>query len=466
MAAFGCLFWLQGRGSLAGESSTGSLGAQMPPWSVAPFAFLLLGIAILPLLVPHWWEHNRNKAVLVLVLSLPIAAYLVAGFGQAGLHELEEKVKEYVSFVALLGSLFVISGGICIQGSLAGTPLVNTLMIGLGGLTASFIGTTGASMLLIRPLLKANHSRQRQAHVVIFFIFVVSNCGGLLTPLGDPPLFLGFLNGVPFEWTLRLWPQWLAVNGALLAIFHVWDQVVLYREERERPGAQLEDLLVHEEFRIRGLHNLAFLAGVVAVIYASGRGLGHGGRTWPYGIQETLMLLLAGASYLLTSRGIRHSNRFSFSPILEVAVLFAGIFVTMTPALLMLNAHGPRLGLNEPWQFFWATGGLSSFLDNAPTYLTFAAAACGMEGVPLSGKYLEAYLALPPQARSHEVLAAISCGAVLMGANTYIGNGPNFMVKAIAEEHRVRMPGFFGYMVYSGLVLLPLFAAATWLFFV
>jgi Na+/H+ antiporter NhaD/arsenite permease-like protein len=367
--------------------------------------------------------------------------------------------------------LFVISGGIVIRGSLAGTPLVNTGMLGLGAVLANLIGTTGASVLLIRPLLRANASRERNAHVVIFFIFVVSNCAGLLTPLGDPPLFLGFLKGVPFEWTLSLWPQWLLVNLTLLAVFHVWDEVVLNREERARPGSQLEELMKHEPLRVQGWHNGFFLAGIVATIYASGRGLGNGGAAWPFGVQESVMALLGVAAYALTPHQYRVDNRFTFGPIIEVAVLFAGIFVTMAPALAILNAwgHGERevlglgFGLSQPWHFFWATGSLSSFLDNAPTYLTFSVTACGLKGVVADGPFLETFLAQGPDAV--RLLAAISCGAVCMGANTYIGNGPNFMVKAIAEENGVRMPSFFGYMLYSGAILIPIFVVVTLVFF-
>jgi Na+/H+ antiporter NhaD/arsenite permease-like protein len=436
---------------------------ELPVWTVLPFVLLLLAIAVLPLVLPHFWESNRNKGVVSALLALPVALYLVAAHGSAGVHELIEKGKEYASFIVLLSSLFVVTGGIYVRGSLAGTPLVNTLVLGLGGLIASWIGTTGASVLLIRPLLRANAARERKAHIVVFFIFVVSNCGGLLTPLGDPPLFLGFLKGVPFDWTLRLWPEWLLVNGALLVIFNVWDQIALAREERERPGSQLEQVMQHEPLGIEGAGNLAFLAAIVAVIFASGSGLGSGGAPWPFGVQEGLMLGITLLAYWSTPSGIRAKNAFGFGPILEVAVLFAGIFVTMAPALLLLNANARQFGLSEPWHFFWATGLLSSFLDNAPTYLTFAATACGLDGVALEGRYLAQYLALGPGAA--ETLAAISTGAVFMGANTYIGNGPNFMVKAIAEENGVSMPSFFGYMAYSGGVLIPLFALATLLFF-
>jgi Na+/H+ antiporter NhaD/arsenite permease-like protein len=436
---------------------------ELPVWTVLPFVLLLLSIAVFPLVLPHFWESNRNKGGVAALLALPVALYLVAAHGAAGVHELIEKGKEYVSFIVLLTSLFVVTGGIYVRGSLAGTPLVNTLVLGLGGLIASWIGTTGASVLLIRPLLRANAARERKAHIVVFFIFVVSNCGGLLTPLGDPPLFLGFLKGVPFDWTFRLWPEWLLVNGALLAIFNVWDQIVLAREERERPGSQLEQVMEHEPLGIEGARNFAFLAAIVAVIFASGSGFGSGGAPWPFGVQEGLMLAVTGIAYRSTAPRIRAKNAFGFGPIIEVAVLFAGIFVTMAPALLLLNANATQFGLSEPWHFFWAAGLLSSFLDNAPTYLTFAATACGLDGIALEGRYLAQYLALGPGAA--ETLAAISTGAVFMGANTYIGNGPNFMVKAIAEENGVPMPSFFGYMAYSGGVLMPLFGVATFVFF-
>jgi Na+/H+ antiporter NhaD/arsenite permease-like protein len=436
---------------------------ELPAWTVLPFLSFLVALAVLPLAAHRFWESNRNKALVAALFGGPLAAYLVLAHGAAGVHQLEEKAKEYASFIGLLASLFVITGGVYVRGSLAGTPLVNTALIGVGALLASLIGTTGASVLLIRPLLRANAPRERTAHIVIFFIFVVSNCGGLLTPLGDPPLFLGFLKGVPFEWTLELWPEWLVVNGALLLLFNVWDQTVLAAEERARPGSQLEAVLEHEPLRIEGRRNLAALAAIVAVIYAAGRGLGNGGHPWPFGVQEGLMVAVALLAFATTPARLRQANRFGFAPIVEVAVVFAGIFVTMAPALLLLNANAERFGIREPWHFFWVTGSLSSFLDNAPTYLTFAATACGLADVPLEGRYLGELLARG--AAQAEILAAISCGAVFMGANSYIGNGPNFMVKAIAEENGVRMPSFFGYMLYSGAILLPLFALVTVLFF-
>jgi Na+/H+ antiporter NhaD/arsenite permease-like protein len=441
------------------------LRAELPLWTVLPFVGLLLLIAILPLVAEHWWHLNRNKAIVVGALAGPIAIYLVAAWGDAGWHEIVEKLKEFISFIVLLAALYVISGGIYIKGSLSGTPLANTGLMAIGAVLASLIGTTGASVVLIRPLLRANQSRVARAHLVIFFIFIVSNCGGLLTPLGDPPLFLGFLKGVPFGWTLRLWPQWLAVNLALLALFHIWDEVVLDREERARHGSQLEEVMKHEPVGIVGSFNILFLAGIVATIYCSGQ------FHWPWGVPEGLMAILGLAAYLSTPASTRVANKFTFGPIIEVAVLFIGIFITMAPTLQILNAfaRGERaefgpLGFTEAWHFFWATGILSSFLDNAPTYLTLAAVACGQSGVAVGeGAYLADFLALGDH--SARLLAAISCGAVFMGANTYIGNGPNFMVKAIAEENGVKMPSFFGYMLYSGMILIPIFIGVTIVFF-
>lgn len=429
--------------------------------SVTPFVLLLLSIAVFPLAAGHWWERNRNKGIVSAALSLPLAIYLAVAWGDAGQHQLIEKVLEYVSFMALLGSLFIISGGIYVQGSLSGTPIVNTGILGLGAVLANFVGTTGASVLLIRPLLRANAKRHRKAHIVVFFIFVVSNCGGLLTPLGDPPLFMGYLHGVPFEWTLQLWKQWLTVNGALLVIFNIWDQIALNRDEAEGRDDVLDEVLHHEPMRILGLHNIVFLLGVVATILGAEHLGGSEGHNWA---QDGCLIGLAASSYFSTRREVHEKNRFTFGPINEVAILFAGIFVTMTPALLILNHSGPSLGLKEPWQFFWVSGALSSFLDNAPTYLTFAATACGLNGIPFEGRCLADLLGRGSE--SAAILAAISTGAVFMGANTYIGNGPNFMVKAIAEENGVKMPGFFGYMAYAGGILIPLFVVVTWLFFV
>jgi Na+/H+ antiporter NhaD/arsenite permease-like protein len=311
-------------------------------------------------------------------------------------------------------------------------------------------------MLLIRPILRANSVRRRVAHVVVFFIFVVSNAGGLLTPLGDPPLFLGFLRGVPFLWTLRLWVEWLLVNGALVLVFYVVDSTIFRREDIRTPGDLDEVAEAHAiPLSIAGKRNFLYLGGVVGVLLLSGA------MRLPAGVQEGGMLLMAVLSWLTTPRPLRKENAFTWGPIVEVAVVFAGIFCTMIPALQILNARGSALGITEPWQFFWATGFLSSFLDNAPTYLTFASTASAIHGTDAAN--LAQLIASEGGAG---LLSAISLGAVLMGANTYIGNGPNFMVKAIAEQGGVRMPGFFGYMAYSGAVLIPIFVVVTLLFLV
>jgi Na+/H+ antiporter NhaD/arsenite permease-like protein len=449
----------------------GALGVELGLWTVLPFAGLLLAIALLPVVAPAWWDQHRNKALVAALFGVPIALYLALACGPEGRAVLGEKVKDYVSFTVLLAALFTISSGIYVRGSLAGTPLSNTCFLGLGAVLANLIGTTGASVLLVRPLLRANERREDKAHVLVFFVFVVSNCGGLLTPLGDPPLFLGFLRGVPFAWTLSLWKVWLAANVALLVAFNVIDQLALTREEVRRPGSQLEQVREHDPLGLEGAHNALFLLGVIACIHAAGRGWLNGGRPWAFGVCEASLVALAAAAYATTRPALREKNHASFAPIAEVALLFAGVFLAMAPALEILNAWGAGrrdvagvpFGLSEPWHYFWATGSLSSFLDNAPTYLTFAATASGALGIPAEGPFLGELIARGPAAE--RVLAAISCGAVLMGAITYIGNGPNLMVRAIAEARGVRMPSFFGYMAWSGAVLLPLFALLTLMFF-
>ena len=453
--------------SLAGPAlcetaeSAHDVGKHLPLWSVIPFALMLLSIAVIPLAFHHWWESHFNKGIIAFILGIPVAVY-VATIHPAELHVV---TMDYISFIILLGSLYVISGGIYIKGSLAGTPLINTVVLAIGAALASFIGTTGASMLLIRPLIRANKARKDKAHIIIFFIFVVSNCGGLLTPLGDPPLFLGFLKGVPFLWTFALWKEWLFVNVLLLVIFNLYDQFKFNREDIVTPGALTEQVEPKHPLGIEGSVNFLLLAGVVAAIFFAGDPFGPDPKhPWPFGVKEGLMLILTVLSMIFTSSHARKSNEFTFNPIIEVAVLFAGIFVTMIPALMILNARGSELGLTKPWHFFWATGGLSSFLDNAPTYLTMTSTASGILNVPLSTHYLKDLLDVGSQGVL--LLTAISCGAVFMGATTYIGNGPNFMVKAIAEESKIKMPSFFGYMVYSILILVPIFIITTLLLFV
>jgi Na+/H+ antiporter NhaD/arsenite permease-like protein len=406
-------------------------GSALPLYAVAPFVLMLLAIAVLPLWRPHWWESNRNKLLVACVLGLPIlGVYLRRRPGA-----LVAMTEEYVSFIILLGALYVISGGVLLRGDLMATPLTNTGFLAVGSVLASFVGTTGASMLLIRPLLQTNQERTRVKHTVVFFIFTVSNIGGMLTPLGDPPLFLGYLHGVPFTWTFRLWPHWLLMVGTLLLVYLVWDST---QYAREPMAAILRDRTGLEPLRVHGGSNAIWLVGVVlAVAFLRAP------------VRELLITALAGLSLWTTPREIRRANGFTTYPMVEVAVLFFGIFLTMIPALELLRLRGPGLGVRQPWQFFWATGVLSSFLDNAPTYLVFLALG---QGLGLANEVVGVPAA---------ILAAISVGAVSMGANTYIGNAPNFMVKSIAEESGVEMPSFFGYMVYSGLVLIPLFAVVT-----
>ena len=421
-----------------------------PAWSVLPFIAMLLSIAIVPMAFPHWWDSNRNKTLLSIVFSIPVLFVVL----RCDPNLLAHSLLDYFSFLSLLGALFIISGGIHITGEFAGTPLVNTIFLAIGAVLANLIGTTGASMLLIRPYIRANHIRQHKSHLIIFFIFVVSNTAGLLTPLGDPPLFLGFLRGVPFQWTLRLFPQWAFVMGMLLAIFNVYEQYIFIKEDVETPGPLAEQVQPRRRLHVQGGFNFLYLLGVMAAAILSGY------FGWPKGIQESIMIAMALLSWFTTPRSIHHANHFHVHPILEVAALFLGIFVTMIPALEILNVRAASMNLREPWHFFWMSGILSSFLDNAPTYLTFTAMASG-----LVGGTLENLSTLLNSGLGRSLLAAVSCGSVFMGANTYIGNGPNFMVKSIAEHSGIKMPSFGRYMLYSGAILIPLFILTTFIFF-
>jgi Na+/H+ antiporter NhaD/arsenite permease-like protein len=450
-------------------ASLASLSVDRPPtWSVLPFVGYLLVIAVVPLFLGHFWEKNRNKLIVALVAAIPAAAFLLTSHHG---HLLLDSLKEYVAFIVVMAALFIISGGVYLRGSLAGTPVVNTGLLGVGALLASFIGTTGASMLLLRPLLRANEKRRRKTHLVVFFIFIVSNSGGMLTPLGDPPLFLGFLRGVPFLWTLQLWAPWALVNGLLLVIFNVLDQAIFNKEERERPGPQLEEVQqVAMPLRIQGGLNFLWLLGVIAINLGAGT-LGRSSG-WSDDVQKLAMVAgmaaMAGLSLATTSTEVRSANKFTWSPILEVAAIFIGIFVTMVPATRLLEELGKSgaIQMTSAWQFFWGSGALSSFLDNAPTYVTFSSLAAGIVGGEIGQTIDPANLSpLLAHPRGVLFLKAVSCGSVFMGATTYIGNGPNFMVKAIAEENQVKMPSFFGYILWSIAILIPLFVVVTFLFF-
>ena len=425
--------------------------AVFPLWSAIPFAVMLLSIAVLPLALPKLWHSNRNKLLLSGMISVPVLIILLL---HSQMTLLGHSMMEYFSFIVLLGALFVISGGIHIRGAWAGTPLVNTTYLAIGAVLANLIGTTGASMLLIRPYLRANQNRQKRTHLIVFFIFVVSNIGGLLTPLGDPPLFLGFLRGVPFFWTLNLIPNWAVAVGILLVVFNLIDQKIFEKEDVETPGALIEDVQPRHKLQIDGKMNFLCLLGVMMAAPLSA----HFG--WPHGIQESIMILMALISYFGTHKDVHKANQFNFEPISEVAALFLGIFVTMIPALEILSQQSANWKLDHAWQFFWMTGILSSFLDNAPTYLTFTTLASGHFG----GNAQDLSLLLNSPLSEH-MLRAISCGAVFMGANTYIGNGPNLMVKSIADQAGIRMPSFGGYMIYSVSILIPIFLVITLIFF-
>ncbi len=453
-------------------------------WTL-PFVALLLCIAILPLIhrTEHWWHRNGNKLIVALSLAAVTLLYYLlrgSGFGHGdhaagpGLPTVlavlnHAIIADYVPFIVLLFSLFTISGGINLRGDIPAHPATNTLIIGIGAGLASFIGTTGASMVLIRPLLQINRERDRKVHTVIFFIFAVSNCGGLLLPIGDPPLFLGYLRGVPFFWTFKLVAEWAVCVAILLVVYYAFDRYAWKHETRK---AIALDERIRQPLVIRGLAlNLPLLLGVIAAVALLVPGKEVPGTGWVVpaelpvvghliGLRELVQLALAGISMAFTAREVRLLNEFDFFAITEVACLFVGIFVTMHVPIEIRNAKGPELGSNSPIRFFWATGLPSSFLDNAPTYVVFFETAKTLTECDVPG----AMKLLDGSCLDTKHLIALSCGAVFMGANTYIGNGPNFMVKAIAEQSGVKMPSFFGYMIYSVGILIPIFLLLTWLF--
>jgi Na+/H+ antiporter NhaD/arsenite permease-like protein len=407
-----------------------------------PFAGMLLGIALLPLVVPRLWEHPAAPFALVFVCAAPVVIF-APGPNERQL--LLGGVGEYVAFMALISVLYVLAGGIHISGHPRGTPGVNVAFLGIGAVAASLIGTTGASMLLIRPLLEANRERRIKTHIVIFFILIVSNSGGLLTPLGDPPLYLGYLNGVPFHFPLTLWPAWAIAVGFLLGALWLWDQYAYARESRDDL-----DTARATAIRVEGKVNLLIAAGVIA---CSASGV-------PSPWREAAYATSIGLSLLLTPRRVRAANTFHYGPLKEVALLFLGIFITMVPAVQALGRIAPSLPVNTPIGLFLMSGALSSVLDNAPTYLLFASLAAARAG---HGTNLGALATHAP-----ELLSAVSVGSVLMGANTYIGNGPNLLVKAVAESAggaRVRMPGFLAYAGLAIAILTPVYASVAWILY-
>ena len=438
-----------------------------------PFAGLLLCIAVLPLVKAEWWEAHQPHAVVFWSLLFVLPFAFVYGPGQAFEKVLECIVDDYLTFIILLFGLFCVSGNITLEGDLAGSPRINVGLLLIGTMLSSWIGTTGASMLMVRPIIKMNAWRKRRSHIMVFFIFLISNIGGCLTPIGDPPLLMGFMRGVPFFWSLHLFPVLLFNVVILLTIFYFLDRRAYRKDIAE--GLKPDISKPGTEVHILGLHNLIFLAMIVAAVILSGtlpgmaafqdaegavRGIhlfGEVTLTYPALIEVVIILMAAFLSFKTTSVEIRRKNHFIWGAIQEVAVLFVGIFITMQPALMILKANGASLGLNKPFEMFWATGCLSSFLDNTPTYLVFltTAGALGFtEGMPT-------ILGTVPVA----MLEAISCGAVFMGANTYIGNAPNFMVKSISDENGIRMPSFFGYLLWSITFLIPVFLLDMLVFF-
>lgn len=456
----------------AAEAGANDTAATVPLWLCIPFAGLLLCIAILPLVKPEWWEKNQPLAVIVWSLLFIIPFAVKYGAGMATETILECILNDYLTFIVLLFGLFCVAGNITLEGDLAGSPRVNVFFLAIGTLLSSCIGTTGASMLMVRPVIKMNSWRRRKSHIMIFFIFLISNIGGCLTPIGDPPLLMGFMRGVPFFWSLHLFPMLLVNMVVLLTVFYFLDRRNYrkdiadgMRPDISKPGTTI---------RLEGAHNIIFLVMIVIAVILSGslpslpvfqdaagnvRGI-HFGEVvlgFPSIIEIAIILIAAFLSFRTSNPEIRTKNHFTWGAIKEVAVLFIGIFITMQPALMILKAKGGDLGITEPFQMFWATGLLSSFLDNTPTYLVFLTTAGSLgftEGLITTVGTIPA-----------RMLLAISCGAVFMGANTYIGNAPNFMVKSISDENGIRMPSFFGYLLWSLSFLIPVFLLDMLIFF-
>ena len=460
----------------AAFASGEALGDQLPLWSMIPFAGMLLSIAIFPIVKPHWWEKNMLWVALFWSFVFLVPFFFVYGADETIYQLIHTVVLDYVPFLLLLFALYAVAGGIVIKGSMVGTPKLNTIILAIGTVLASVIGTTGAAMVLIRPLIRANEFRKRKMHTIIFFIFLVCNIGGALTPVGDPPLFMGFLRGVPFFWTtIHLLPLYVFTSVVLLVIYYIFENK-MYKKDLAEGCVQPEH--TGEKIKIEGLHTLLYIVLILFAVVMSGtlaqspmfqnpdgsvKGLHlyslHGHdlvATWPNIIKDILLLVAAFLSMKTTKKEIREFNNFNWAAIEEVAKLFIGIFITMIPALAILGARGASLGLHTEWQFFWSTGMLSGFLDNTPTYLVFLTTAAAMgaaEGLATTIGIVEV-----------PILIAVSAGAVFMGALSYIGNAPNFMVRSIAEESNIKMPSFFGYMKWSFGILIPLFLLDTLIF--
>lgn len=457
------------------------LGSTLPLWSIIPFVGMLLSIAIMPLAFGEWWEKHELLASVIWSLLFLIPFTIAYGFSVTAEQLSETIIGDYIPFIVLLLGLFTVAGGIHIKGTIVGTTRNNVIILLIGTVLASWTGTTGAAMLLIRPLLRANHWRKHKAHIVVFFIFLVANIGGCLTPLGDPPLFLGYLRGVPFFWTIaHIWPLLLVNTVILLVAFVFIDRHYIKKEgQAGKEALELADNADDRTpIRIEGAHNFIFLALIIVAVIlnglipqmdacidpATGKTFGfdvegvHVGID--YFVQIGIILIAMVLSLMTTGKDLRKRNNFEWEPIAEVAKLFIGIFITMIPALALLRTYGGSIGIDSPFKFFWSTGMLSSFLDNSPTYVVFltAAGALGPQGAATVVPTVVGEVGAP-------VLLAISAGAVFMGANTYIGNAPNFMVKNIAERGGIKMPSFFGYMGWSFAILIPVFIIDTLIFF-
>ncbi|WP_424631517.1 sodium:proton antiporter [Bradyrhizobium sp. SYSU BS000235] len=459
------VFLLPSAPAFAGE---GLNGAQLSLAWALPFVGILLCIATGPVFYPHVWEHHFGKISALWSALIIIPMLMTADIHAVTTTLAHTALLEYMPFILLLLALFTVAGGIYLEGNLRGSVFTNTVLLAVGTIMASLVGTTGAAMILIRPLIRANDDRKYNAHVVVFFIFLVANIGGALSPLGDPPLFIGFLKGVDFFWTTQhLWLETLTVAGIVLAVFMCID---LYMHHREGRFAKLKDPTPDKSLELHGKINLILIAVIIVAILMSAQW--KPGIAWSVAgvelqlqdlLRDIIFIVVTIASVALTRKEHRDANSFAWGPIKEVAILFAAIFICIIPVMAMLQAgsQGPFAGLltlvthpdgsNNNAAYFWLTGGLSSFLDNAPTYLVFFQLAGGDPHILMTAKAT--------------TLAAISSGAVFMGANTYIGNAPNFMVYAIARQAGVKMPSFFGYMIWSGLVLIPTFILATFLFF-
>ena len=430
---------------------------QIEIWALLPFGAMLLSIAIMPLVAEKWWEKNLHKLWVSIALSIPASAYLIAnGMGEKITHQI---TMDYLPFIILLGALFIVTGGIQIEGNFQARPKTNIIILAVGYILASLIGTTGAAMLLIHPLLRVNHHRKHRTHTVLFFIAMVANCGGILTPLGDPPLFLLYLRGADFGWFLNLLPEWITTGSVLLLIYSTIEHYIYYN--KEHTADLIADLRERTTLRFKGKFNIVLLGGIIlSVLMLNPSHFPEmESKDAPVilrFLREITLVVISLISLLTTSKQVRRDNHFHWEPIAEVAIIFIGIFLTMTPALEFLSQNAARLGITKPWEFFYASGTLSAFLDNSPTAVAFHTVAqalpAGAGAHPIAGV-------------SASILKAISLGSVFFGAMTYIGNGPNFMVKAIAEQEGVKMPDFFGYMLrFSLIILLPVYIIVQLIF--